>query len=249
MTEKASLQDALGESAHADDEPKAPEEQPKAEEPKGEEPNDVEKGDDQAPPADDIETLRAEMEALKSENTGLKSGISEERRKRQSLEDEHRFKTELESRKAEQPSAPDPWTEPDKALESVRSEWQQALLNERLNMSEAMARQSHGDEAVDAAAEAFLEATKANPEMYHAMTRQQNPYSYVVNWHKQQQTLKEVGSVDDLRAKIEAEVRAKLEAEAKANAQSMPPDLSQEPSGATPSQQWNGPRPLDEIIK
>lgn len=163
-----------------------PEEQP--EEPKGEE--------TAAPP-------------VAQDDTGKHIPISallDEREKRQALQ------REVEAlRKAQQPQKqPDFYEDPEGRLTQERAQVQHMLWNERLNMSETLARQSHGDEAVDGAREAFAEEVKRNPALYAELQRQANPYGFVVQWHKRQSVLSKMG--DDPEAYIEAQVKARLEA-------------------------------------
>lgn len=179
------------------------------------------------------------------------AALEDERRKRQALENEKQFWAEMKTRNEQQPESGnegiDDSVEP---VDQLRSEMQQAMVNERFNMSERFARNQHGDDIVTAAADAFQSAAKDNPALAASIQQQGDPYGYVINWHKQQQTLKEVGSVDDLRAKIEAEVTAKIEAKyaAKAEAANMPPNLANEASGGVTSTGWGGPTSLDDIL-
>lgn len=150
-----------------------------------------------------------------SEDTGKHIPISallDEREKRQALAreaEELRQKLAQFQAQQQQPQ-PDFYENPEARLQQERTQVQQMLWNERLNMSETLARQSHGDEAVNAAREAFAEEVKRNPALYADLQKQANPYGYVVQWHKRQSVLSKLG--DDPDAYIEAQVQARLAA-------------------------------------
>lgn len=167
-----------------------------------------------APPAEPKEDRHAPLSAL-----------LDEREKRQAaqrdLEDLRRKMQEIEA--AKQPK-PDFFENPEQALAQERAHFQQMLWNERLNMSEAVARQAHGEGTVDTAVEAFQSAAKDNPTLAMELQRQANPYGFVMKWHQRQQVLSEIG--DDpasYRARIEAEVRERILAEAQQQTPASPP--------------------------
>lgn len=83
------------------------------------------------------------------------------------------------------------------------------LLNERLNTSEIVAAQAHGQDVVEAAKQAFVEAARKDPLLLQQAHRQTHPYDFVVKWHKQQSLLSQIGNDPD--AWINAQVEARLQ--------------------------------------
>lgn len=221
-------------------EPQAPEapEPPKAEEPK--EPPKESKVEEGAPTAPETEPKHVPLAALE-----------DERRKRQEIQRELEA---LRSKPADK--AIDPVVDPEGFRKHFEEQSQKALVNERLNMSEQIVRSHLGDEAVDAAMQAFEEAEKSNPGLRATILASRHPYQSLVEWHKREQTLATVGT--DLTA-YEQRLREKWLEEVKANPaalglavptpqQPVAPSLANRPSvGARDS--WTGPTPLGDILK
>lgn len=179
--------------------------------------------DDEAKPEEEIETVEEAVEVepeakgepepappAVSEDAGKHIPISallDEREKRQALQREVEA---LRKAQQEQAKKPDFYEDPEGRLTQERTQVQQMLWNERLNTSEMVARQAHGDEAVTAATEAFSQEVQRNPALYMELQRQQNPYGFVVQWHKRNSFLSKIG--DDPDAYIEAQIKSRLEA-------------------------------------
>lgn len=178
------------------------------------------------------------------------SAILDEREKRQIAqrenEDLRRKVAEYEAAKAH--PAPDPAENPREFAAYQQQQVQQVMWNERLNMSEAIARQTHGEDAVNAAREAFAQAVKSNPPLYAELQRQPNPYSFVVQWHQRQKLLDEIGSDPAAyRARIADQIRAEMAAQsttpsvpttpAKPN---LPPSMASAPAAGTADTKTNG---------
>lgn len=93
--------------------------------------------------------------------------------------------------------APDPVADPEGYRTYVQGDqsqrFQQMLTGAMLNMSEQMARQSLGSEAVDAAVEAMREHIKTDPHSYQRVMQSQHPYAELVKWHQQHKLLSEIG--------------------------------------------------------
>lgn len=156
------------------------------------------------------------------------SALLDEREKRQKAEREaeelrqYRRRQE-EQQRAAQMKAPDLLENPDGRLQFEQQRIQHAMWNERLNMSEMIARQAHGEQAVTEAAEAFKAAVQQNPALQMELHRQANPYGFVMNWHRQQKVLTEIGSdLDGWRKKQEEAMREKIRAELLAEQQQQP---------------------------
>jgi len=100
----------------------------------------------------------------------------------------------------------DVFAEPEKLGEYVQTIVGPALTNQRLNISEEMARDKFGDEVVDKAVAALKEhgseAEKA------AVIGDRNPYKALVAWDKERSAKAELGGRS--LADIEAEIRKKI---------------------------------------
>lgn len=155
--------------------------------------------------------------------------------------------------KPEPVKPPDILENPDGYDAHITQTIQSAVRNERMNMSEHWAREKHGSKVVDAA----LEALQASGDQA-AMQAVQNaamPYAQLVQWHKQQQVVREVGDDPDgwMKAKT-AEIREQVKAEIvaeqlKAQAGTSAPSLANVTSSpGMKSPGWAGPTSLDSIL-
>lgn len=177
---------------------------------------------------------------------GLEAALVEERRKRQALEQEREFWSELKAKKEEQP---DPLDDPEGAYRNLSETVDRRILNERLNMSEMIHRQNKGDGAVDEAVAAWSEAVRQNPGMQQQAMQQHDPYGYVLKWHEQQSQIAEIGNLDEWKANTREALKAELMAELKADQPiPQPTDMSDVPSQPPKTRGFNGPTPLDEIF-
>lgn len=143
--------------------------------------------------------------------------ILDEREKRQiaqrELEETKRKLAEYEAAKVH--PVPDPAEDPRAFAAYQQQQVQQVLWNERLNMSEAIARQTNGDAVVDEAREAFAQAVKTSPALYADMQRQPNPYAFVVQWHQRQKLIDEIGNDPAAyRTRMMEQLRAEMAAQA-----------------------------------
>lgn len=131
----------------------------------------------------------------------------------------------------------------------------QQVTTAKLDISEEMTRNAHGDEVVDAAFQAFQ--AKQDPALYQSIMSARNPWGQLVKWHQAQTIAQEIG--DDpaaYKAKVEAELRQKIEAEmvakqVSAAAAQPAPSLAHVTGtgGGAPRTQWAGPTPLDAVLK
>lgn len=167
------------------------------------------------------------------------SAILDEREKRQiaqrELEDTRRKLAEYEAAKSH--PIPDPAEDPRAFAAYQQQAFEQRMWNERLNMSETMERQKHGDAVVDEAREAFAQAVKASPALYSDMQRQPNPYAFVVQWHQRQKLIDEIGNDPAAyRTRMMEQIKAELAAQATASGapttpkQTPPPSMAAAPS-------------------
>ena len=153
------------------------------------------------------------------------SALLDEREKRQAAERQaQEYQRKIAEFEAAQKPKPDFFDNPDAAIAAERAQVQKMLWNERLNMSEMLARQAHGDDTVTQAAEAFAAAAKQNPALAFDLQRQPDPYGHVVAWHKKQVALSKIG--DDPDAYIERMVQERIAAAMASQSQPAPVQTS-----------------------
>jgi len=132
----------------------------------------------------------------------------------------------LQAPQQPQQPPPDPNLDPAGALAYDRQQFAQAMLNQRLNFSEMMARNKHGDQAVDAAFQAAQQAgVLAN------FVQARDCYGEILRWHKHQQVLQRVGEDPDAYEKsLEEKIRAKVLEELKTGNRAVMPGTTPAPA-------------------
>jgi hypothetical protein len=124
------------------------------------------------------------------------TALLDEREKRKELE---RQLQELQ-RQQTAPKAPDPDEDPD-AFNAYRiDQAQTAVLNARLDMSEELAREKHGNETVDAARDWALSRFQNNPAFRDEVLAQRNPWGYAVQQFQRHSALDKLGDATDIDA-------------------------------------------------
>jgi hypothetical protein len=128
------------------------------------------------------------------------SALQTEREKRQAAErerDELR-KQAAPARPAPQPQPiPDRWEDPE-AYEAYQTEQlHAAILNNKLDLSEDMARSKHSDELVDAAKAWAIARFENSPAYYQEVIGSRNPYEKAVQDYRRDQVASQV-QLDDL---------------------------------------------------
>lgn len=190
------------------------------------------KSKDEQAPADQQQAPPLEQDQQTDQNASRHVPLSEllsERKKRQEIE---RLQAEAEARARvyeqqlqqlmqqrqpppqpqQQIEPPDPLTDPDGYLRHVQQQFEQRLLNQKLDTSELLARRHYGAQAVD---EAFQAAQQAG--LIGHFIREADPYGALVEWHRKQKVLAEVGDDPDAyRRRLEEEIKAKVLADLKA---------------------------------
>jgi len=144
-------------------------------------------------------------------------------------------------------------------VQSERAEQQSRYISLRLDNSEMLAREKHGDAKIEALIAELGPALRANPNLQQTFYRQPHPYEWALKQLEIMRTQREIG--DDpaaFRARLVAEERAKWEAEAAAAqpaprtspAAGMQPSLASARSVAGRSAPaFTGPTPLVEILR
>lgn len=192
------------------------------------------------------------------------AALKDERKKRQESERvaaEYAAKLAAYEKAASQapappPQRPDLFENPDGALDHIEQRFQQQLVRTKLDMSVAMARQSHPD--YGEAEAAFVEAVKANPSLYDQMMADPHPAGFAYRVGTQVRALRDIGGDPEayrakVRQELEAELRAQWEAEQPSRRSdvrsSIPPSLAggRDTSGRF-APAWNGPESLNDIL-
>lgn len=201
--------------------------------------------------SDDV--AESEPEVVEPEQSEAEKGLLAELTK---------LRQELRSVKAqpqqEARPLPDVIEDPSGFASTIQADFQQKLENERLNMSEAMARQQFGDDKVNVARDALLSAVQSGDATatatYQQIVKMPNPYAELVKWHGQQEFVKRVGSDPDAfmakeRERMKAEILAEIEAQQTAKVVKSAPSLAAETSiGSRSSSAAPTLTPLDDIL-
>lgn len=103
-----------------------------------------------------------------------------------------RLKAEMEAR-ATPPKVPDPIDDPEGHTAYLRQEMGTALQTQRLEISEELAIEKHGQEKVDAAVEWAVAKAQADPTFGPRYMRERNPIDWLVRQHEQDAMLTEIG--------------------------------------------------------
>jgi len=112
----------------------------------------------------------------------------------------------------QEPQAPDPMMDPEGAYAYQMAQIQRVQLNSRLDASEFSARSKYGDDLIDAAVEAAIDAG-----VNMQLVNERNPYEALVRWHKQHVTMQEIGpDPDAYKSSLKEQARQELLAELKA---------------------------------
>lgn len=185
--------------------------------------------------------------------------LEEERKGRQDWKEKAiRFEEELKHLRAQgQPHSTQQPPQP------TTLTYEQGLLNERMNMSEMMVRQQHGDTDVDAALEVFQKAVQENPALGAQLAQQRHPWQFMFDQAKRIQAMQEIGTDPAAyRQKLRDEILAELQqqgaapaapaaaASAAPSAPVIPRSLATARSSAPRSAPvWTGPTSLNDILK
>lgn len=154
---------------------------------------------------------------------------------------------------SEERKAPDVFDNPEAYQRYVEQAADERARNHALNISEYLARETHG-EKVDKAFEALQSASEADRARIAASPM---AWQELVKWYDERRAVQEIGDPDAYRQKIEAEVRERVKAEIEAEmamrqvrAKPAPaPSLASETSvGGREGSGWSGPTDLNQIL-
>lgn len=141
---------------------------------------------------------------------------------------------ELEARLKPASDVPDPYDDPDAYRQYVNNDVQAQVTNLKFQMSDQMARQVHGADTVDKAAEWATERAKSNPAFAAAYMREPHPIDWIVREHKRDSIYSQLPTdVSSLDEYIEREI-AKRSQTAPPAAASVPVVAATAPKPAPP---------------
>lgn len=128
---------------------------------------------------------------------------------RDELKELKRYKAEQEAKLQQQqaPKAPDPIDDPDGFAAYQDRRFQQQLAAQKFEMSDTLAKQTHGDEVVKNATEWALKKAESDPVFASQYMREPHPIDWMVRQHQRDsfvsQLPTDVSSLDEL---IEREI-------------------------------------------
>lgn len=126
---------------------------------------------------------------------------------RDELKEAKRRLAELEARQQPTQTVPDPYDAPEEYAQFQDQKIQSALIAQRFQMSELMAKQAHGDDAVNAAAEWAEGKAKADPAFASAYMRELHPIDWIVRQHQRDSIVSQLPSdIKSLDELIEREI-------------------------------------------
>lgn len=178
-----------------------------------------------------------------------------ERRRRQEAEDRI-AELERQLQSFQNPPAPPP------SMWEDEKGWQQhfgqqitneatqfASLNAKLDMSEMLAGQAHTD--FDEKKAVFLELVQSNPELRQTAMQDRHPWEKAYQIATNHTTMQEMQAtnMDELRAKIRAEIEAEMGGQAPTRPTAPPTLSTQRNVGARSGPEWSGPPSLSDLLR
>lgn len=174
----------------------------------------------------------------------------EERRKRQAMEQQLAALQQNQTPQEKKTF----WDDPEAALQQFQKEITNVTLKTRLDTSETIARTRYKD--FDDNVAEFAGLMQTVPGVREQWLAAADPAEFAYQVGKRQRDLKQIGNIEEYRAKIERETRARLEAEYKAKAEErtrqaaeLTPSLSDARGGGAQARPvFTGPTSLDNIL-
>lgn len=203
--------------------------------------------------------VKAPVQEFTEKEKAFLRAAKEERQKRQELE---RRLAAMEAKPAPTTSTEAPktfWDDPEAALAAHTAQVRAEATNARLGMAEFTARQKHPD--FDEKVAKFAEILQQTPGLHAQWLAAPDPAEFAYSLAKNHMELQQVGSMEEMRAKIvretTASVRAQVEAELKAKAEALTKEREAIPQSLSTARSvggnanrtvWSGPTPLDSIL-
>lgn len=126
--------------------------------------------------------------------------------------------------------------------------WQRSLARSELDM-----RETHED--YDEAIKAYLEAARGNPVLSQQFVNNPHPARFAYQVGKTYIKTRNIGTVEDLEKKIEADLRPKIEAELRKKLALDTAELTPKStagargSGISADAAWTGPTPIEDVFR
>lgn len=109
-----------------------------------------------------------------------------------------RWKEQQEAQQRQPATRPDPFDDPEGFAAHQQQLVEQRLTQERFAFSDRFARKEHGAETVDAAVQWAAERGRADPAFAMSYMREADPVDWIVQQHKRDALLSDIGgNVDD----------------------------------------------------
>jgi hypothetical protein len=225
--------------------------------------HDVNTGDDAEPVTGDTPVAQAAPGAATPAVEDTKdrvpvAALTAERSKRQELERRiAQMQAQMEAAKAQ--PAPKQLPNPASDPEGYHAAIQQTLLNERMNVSETIARTRFTD--LDEKVAAFREEAEKNPALAGQLFAQPDPYGWAYEQGRRILAMREIGPdpaafrekvASELRDAIRAELMAELgvaTAEQSDEKPTVPVSMASARSAPVRATAYRGPPPLRELLR
>ncbi len=147
------------------------------------------------------------------------AAVMDEREKRQKAQEEaENLRKEIEALKGDKTEKTSVFDNEEGFRNELLTEFDQQRINDRLNMSQALAEREFGKDKVAEAVESFRGLAEGNAELSNRFASAPLPYHELMDIVSKHNELKALENVDEYKDKLRAEIRAEIEAEAKAKA-------------------------------
>lgn len=157
------------------------------------------------------------------------TAMLDERDKRKALEQELERLRAAQQPQA-QPNAPDMFEDPEAYTAYQNQIVQQARINDKLDISEEMARDKFGDEKVEAAKAWALQMFQTRPGFQQEVLGQRHPYKYAVEQYEREQIASQVTPDDYAQFQAWKAAQSQIREEPKAATTPPPRSLASAPS-------------------
>lgn len=202
-----------------------------------------------APATSTAEPHKPPHQEMTDKERAFMAAARDERQKRQELE---RRLNEMEQAQKAPPK--EFWEAPEEKLKEFEDRIQHGMLKSKIDMAESIARSRHQD--FDEKVNVFAELLQNTPGLHEQWLSALDPAEFAYKAAENYINYTQAGSIDNVRAKIEAEVRAKVEAEYKAKELEREKKLSSIPnslsnangSGSSATPAWTGPASLESLL-
>lgn len=135
------------------------------------------------------------------------TALMDERFKRQQFEDRSAaLERELQQLRSQQQAqtqpqaAPDPYEDPQGFAQFMEHQQQQMVVGARLDISEEMARQTHGEELTEKAKAWAIAKIQQSPAFQQELLSQRHPYGHAVTLYQREEALEKVKDPARLQA-------------------------------------------------